>query len=65
MALEYINSIGGPAYLPRRMVEKDIEFSSLHEVVDAPSFERRAFATCPERTTRLGLKQECLNLIPV
>lgn len=65
MALEYINSIGGSAYLPRRMVEKDIEFSLLHEVVDAPIFKRRAFATYPVRTPRLELIQECLHLIPI
>ena len=64
MALEYINSIGGSAYLPRRMVEKDIEFSLVHEVVDAPAFERAAYATYPVRTPRLELIEESLKLIP-
>ncbi|MDH3545478.1 MAG: LysR family transcriptional regulator, partial [Gammaproteobacteria bacterium] len=36
MALEYISLIGGSAYLPRRMVNKDIELGLLHEVSDAP-----------------------------
>lgn len=65
MALEYINSIGGSAYLPRRMVEKDIESSVFHEVFDAPTFERSAYATYAVRTPRLQLIEECLKLIPV
>ncbi len=65
MALEYINSIGGSAYLPRRMVEKDIEFALLYEVLDAPAFERSAYATYPVRTPRLELIEESLKLIPL
>ena len=64
-ALEYINSIGGSAYLPRRMIEQDIEFSSLLEVVDAPTFERRTLATEPVHAPRRELVKECLSLIPV
>ena len=45
MALEYISLIGGSAYLPRRMVYKDIELGLLHEVTDAPAFTRQAWAT--------------------
>ena len=65
MALEYINSLGGSAYLPRRMVEKDIEFSLLYEVLDAPAFNRIAYATYPVRSPRLELIEESLKLIPV
>jgi DNA-binding transcriptional LysR family regulator len=65
MALEYINSLGGSAYLPRRMVERDIEFSLLYEVLDAPAFKRVAYATYPVRSPRLELIEDSLKLIPV
>lgn len=65
MALEYISSIGGSAYLPRRMVEKDLEFELLHDVSGAPTFERVAYATYPVRSPRLELIEQTLTLIPV
>ncbi len=64
MALEYINSVGGSAYLPERMIVKDLEFGLLHLVEDAPDFERQAYATYPVRSSRLDLIDECLALIP-
>lgn len=62
MALEYISVVGGSAYLPRRMVEKDLEFGLLHEVEDAPVFERQAYATFPVRSPRLELIEKSLQL---
>ena len=61
IAYEYISAVGGSAYLPRRMVEKDIEFGLLHEVLDAPVFERQAYATFPVRTSRRELIDETLG----
>ena len=63
IAYEYISAVGGSAYLPRRMVEKDLEFNLLHPVVDAPAFERQAYATFPVRTTRRELIDETLEQI--
>jgi len=63
MALEYINSVGGSAYLPRRMVQNDVEFGLLHEVTDAPVFERQAYATFPVRSPRLQLIEKSLKLL--
>ncbi len=63
MALEYISLIGGSAYLPRRMVAKDIELGLLHEVAEAPTFTRQAYATFPVRSLRLTLIEESLKLI--
>ena len=63
MALEYISLIGGSAYLPRRMVDKDIELGLLHEVVDAPAFSRQAYATYPVRSPRLKLIEKSLQLV--
>lgn len=63
IAYEFISAVGGSAYLPRRMVEKDIEFGLLHPVVDAPVFERQAYATYPVRTPRRDLIDETLGII--
>ena len=63
MALEYINLIGGSAYLPRRMVAKDIELGLLYEVTDAPVFTRQAYATYPVRSSRLELIEKSLELV--
>ena len=63
MALEYISLIGGSAYLPRRMVDKDIEMGLLHQVTDAPVFTRQAYATFPVRSPRLELIEKSLQLI--
>jgi len=63
MALEYISLIGGSAYLPRRMVSKDIELGLLHAVADAPVFTHQAYATFPVRSPRLKLIEKSLQLI--
>jgi len=63
MALEYISSIGGSAYLPKRLVQKDVEFGLLHEVDDAPVFARQAYATFPVRSPRLKLIEQSLALV--
>lgn len=63
MALEYISLVGGSAYLPRRMVDKDVEMELLHEVEDAPIFTRQAYATFPVRSPRLQLIEKSLELV--
>lgn len=63
MALEYVNLIGGSAYLPRRMVAREIELGLLHEVADAPVFERNAYATFPVRSPRGELIEDSLCLV--
>lgn len=63
MALEYLNTIGGSAYLPARMVQKDLELGTLHPVEDAPVFTRQAYATYPVRSTRQELVDRSLKLI--
>ncbi len=63
MALDYIGSIGGTAYLPRRMVAKDLELGLLHEVAEAPVFSRQAYATFPVRSPRLDLIEKSLLLV--
>lgn len=63
MALEYIGLLGGSAYLPRRMVARDVELGLLHGVLDAPVFTRQAYATYPVRSTRLELIETSLGLV--
>lgn len=63
MALEYIGLIGGSAYLPRRMVTKEVELGLLHEVKDAPVFTRQAYATFPVRSPKLELIEKSLELV--
>ncbi len=63
MAYEYIVSVGGSAYLPKRMIEKDIEFGLLNLVRNAPIFERLAYATYPVRSPKLELIERSLELI--
>lgn len=63
MAMEYLSTLGGSAYLPYRMIEKDLEFGLLHRVVDAPVFNRQAYATYPVRSVRTERIEACLALI--
>lgn len=63
MALEYISLVGGSAYLPRRMVDKDVELGLLHEVENAPNFTRQAYATFPVRSPKLDWIEKSLRLI--
>jgi DNA-binding transcriptional LysR family regulator len=63
MAMEYITSLGGSAYLPRRMVGRDVELGLLHEIPDAPVFVRQAYATYPVRSPRLPLIERSLKLV--
>lgn len=63
MAMEYITSLGGSAYLPRRMVDSDVELGLLHTVADAPVFVRQAYATYPVRSPRLKLVEKSLKLV--
>lgn len=63
MAYEYIVSVGGSAYLPKRMIEKDLEFGLLHRVLDAPVIKRQAYATYPVRSPKLELIEKSLELV--
>lgn len=63
IAHEYLTTVGGSAYLPRRLVEKDVEFGLLYRVANAPVFERQAYVTYPVRSPRLDLIEQSLHLI--
>lgn len=48
-ALEEIQTNGGSAYLPKRLVADDIDSGKLHLVEDAPDFTRNAYLVLSER----------------
>ena len=63
MALQYLQAIGGSAYLPRSMVESSLRSGALHSVGGAPVSNRQAFATYPVRSSRLSFIRSSLELI--
>ncbi len=62
MALAYMLELGGSAYLPERMVAKELEAGTVHRVRGAPDIERHAYAVYPLRSAREGLIRETLHL---
>ena len=52
LALEYMKTLGGSAYLPIVMVNSLLRRQRLFTVPDAPRFQRTAFAIHPVRTNR-------------
>ena len=62
MALDFLYSVGGSAYLPRRMVSTDVEFGVLYEVLNAPVFRRQAYATFPVRSPKSDLIHEVISM---
>lgn len=62
MALEHLLAIGGPAYLPVRMVTNHLEDRRLHLVKDAPVIRRHAYAVFPLRSEKIELISEILKL---
>jgi len=52
LALEYLKTLGGSAYLPTGMVASLIKRRRLFTVPDAPRFERTVFAIYPVRSDR-------------
>lgn len=64
LALEFIRSQGGSAYLPLVMVNSLIRRGRLFVVRDAPVFERHAYAVFSVRTDRMALINDALSLFP-
>ena len=62
MALAYMVELGGSAYLPRRMVDADVDAGVLHRVAGAPEISHQAYAVYPLRSAREGLILETLVL---
>jgi DNA-binding transcriptional LysR family regulator len=64
LALEYIRSMKGSAYLPMVMVSSLIKRGRLFPVKGAPVFERNAHAVFPVRSDRMALINQALSLFP-
>ena len=62
MALQLIRELGGTAYLPAKLVSRDIADGTLHKVGHAPAIKRTAFAVYPTATGRLPIIERCLAL---
>jgi DNA-binding transcriptional LysR family regulator len=64
VALDYILSNGGSAYLPRQLVTKHINSGLLFYVDSAPIFTREIFALYPEKTHKKDIIQTTLHYFP-
>ena len=65
LALEYIKTLGGSAYLPLSMVSSLLRRQRLFVVQGAPKFERTAFAVFPARSDRQAKIDQVLAYLTV
>ena len=63
MALNYISQIGGSAYLPRRMIEKQLADGTIFTVAGAPAFSRTAYAAYLLRSARREFIESCIAVM--
>ena len=61
MALHYLRTLGGSAYLPVHLVESAVKAGQLHWVNDAPVIKHRVHAVYPVRSGRKKLINEVLE----
>ena len=61
MALSYIESLGGSAYLPEVLIESAVKAKKLFLVEDAPLIEHRVHAVYPVRSGRKELIEKVLT----
>lgn len=61
MALHYMRTLGGSAYLPQHAVESAIAAKQLFWVDDSPVIKHRAYAVYPVRSGRKALINEVLS----
>lgn len=64
IALEYILSNGGSAYLPRQLVIKYLNEGLLYKVEGAPIFSREIYALYLEKSNKETLIQQTLQYFP-
>jgi hypothetical protein len=62
LALEYLKTLGGSAYLPISMVASLIRRRRLFAVAGAPGFERTTFAVYPVRSDRQASIEQALSV---
>lgn len=62
MALSYLRTLGGAAYLPRHIVQDELDRGLLHRVDGAPPIRHTAYAVYPLRSPRHALIDDVLGL---
>ncbi len=62
MAINYIQALGGSAYLPLHMVETEIAAGRLYLASGAPTIKHPTYAVYPVRSPRLQLIKQVLQL---
>ena len=63
MASAFLAAWGGAAYLPVRMVARELGAGALHVVEDAPQLDYHAYAVYPVRSAKQDLVEQTLQLI--
>lgn len=61
MALDFIRRFGGCAFLPRNMIEQDLESKALFRVADAPKFQRKVFCTYRLKNAKAAMIKKCIR----
>ena len=64
MAIAYLESLGGSAYLPLHMIDTAMAQGRLHPVADAPAIKHPIFAVFPVRGPRCELIEQVLQVFP-
>ena len=63
MALDYLRALGGAAYLPGRVIARDLAAGSLFVVKDAPLITRHVYGIYLSRNPKLELILQALDVI--
>jgi LysR family transcriptional regulator, flagellar master operon regulator len=61
MALDYLLALGGAAYIPARVIGRQLELGTLHLVEGAPVFSRDVFGVYLAQNHRVSLIKEALK----
>ncbi len=62
MAMGYLQTLGGSAYLPKQSVQHELEVGTLFCVENAPTIKHPAYAVYPVRSSRVELIKEVLSI---
>ncbi|WP_372737356.1 LysR family transcriptional regulator [Neptunomonas sp.] len=62
MAISYLKSLGGSAYLPKQAIEQELLNGTLCCIPDAPTIKHPAYAVFPVRSARSDLLKQVIQL---
>ena len=63
MAIGYLRTLGGSAYMPDNMIANEVEAGRLHRVAGAPQIEHSAYAVYLVRGPRTKLIERILPIV--